>query len=90
LALPCGLGGHVPQRNGALLAALPFSSRLIHGLSLLSIALAVVLLITPAALHRIVWSGEENETVLRTGSRITILALQPLALGMADDAYATG
>ena len=65
----------------------PFSSRLIHGLSLLSIALAVVLLITPAALHRIVWSGEENETVLRTGSRITILALLPLALGMAGDAY---
>ena len=66
---------------------LPFSSRLIHGLSLLSIALVVVLLITPAALHRIVWSGEENETVLRTGSRITILALLPLALGMAGDAY---
>ena len=71
-------------------AARGFSGRLIHGLSLLSIALAVVLLITPAALHHIVWSGEENETVLRTGSRITILALQPLALGMAGDAHPKG
>jgi hypothetical protein len=65
---------------------LPSSSRLIHGLALLAVALAVVLLITPAALHRIV-SGEESEAVLRTGGRITVLALLPLALGMAGDAY---
>jgi Family of unknown function (DUF6328) len=66
---------------------LPASSRLIHGLALLAIALTVVLLITPAALHRIVWVGEENEAVLRTGGRITIFALLPLAFGMAGDAY---
>jgi hypothetical protein len=66
---------------------LPPSSQLIHGVALLSIALTVVLLITPAALHRIVWAGEESEEVLRIGSRITILALLPLALGMAADAY---
>jgi Family of unknown function (DUF6328) len=66
---------------------LPASSRLIHGLALLAIALTVVLLVTPPALHRIVWAGEESEALLRTGSRITILALLPLALGMAGDAY---
>jgi hypothetical protein len=66
---------------------LPANSRLIHGLALLAIALTVVLLITPAALHRIVWAGEENEAVLRTGGRITIFALLPLAFGMAGDAY---
>jgi hypothetical protein len=66
---------------------LPASSQLIHGLALLAIALTVVLLITPAALHRIVWAGEESEEVLRIGSRITVLALLPLACGMAADAY---
>ena len=66
---------------------LPASSRLVHGLALLAIALTVVLLITPAALHRIVWAGEECEDVLRIGSHITILALLPLACGMAADAY---
>lgn len=66
---------------------LPASSRLVHGLALLAIALTVVLLITPAALHRIVWSGEESEAVLRIGGRITTLSLLPLALGIAGDAY---
>jgi hypothetical protein len=66
---------------------LPDSSRLVHGFALLATALTVVLLITPAALHRIVWAGEESEEVLRIGSRITILALFPLACGMAADAY---
>ena len=66
---------------------LPAEFRLIHGIALLAVALAVVLLITPAALHRIVWAGEDCETLLRTGGHITILALLPLALGMAGDAY---
>ena len=66
---------------------LPASSRLVHGLALLATALTVVLLITPAALHRIVWAGEDSEEVLRIGSCITILALLPLACGMAADAY---
>lgn len=66
---------------------LPESSQLIHGLALLAIALTVVLLITPAALHRIVWAGEESEEFLSIGSRITIGALLPLACGMAADAF---
>jgi len=66
---------------------LPAGSRLIHGLALLATSLTVVLLITPAALHRIVWAGEESEEVLRIGSYLTILSLLPLACGMAADAY---
>ena len=66
---------------------LPASSRLVHGFALLAIALTVVLLITPAALHRIVWAGEESDEFLRIGSCITILALLPLACGMTADAY---
>lgn len=66
---------------------LPMLSRLIHGASLLSVALSVILLITPAALHRIVWSGEDSESFLRTGGRITGAALVPLALGMTGESY---
>ena len=66
---------------------LPADARILHGAALMAVALAVVLLITPAALHRIVWAGEESPAVLRIGGRITVLALLPLAVGMARDAY---
>jgi hypothetical protein len=66
---------------------LPASSRLVHGFALLAIALTIALLVTPAALHRIVWAGEESDTFLGIGSGVTILALLPLACGMAADAY---
>ena len=57
------------------------SPRALHGAGLL----CVVLLITPAALHRIVWAGEDTEPCLRHGGMITVLALLPLAVGMAAD-----
>ena len=66
---------------------LPSLPRLLHAAALLSVALSVALLITPAALHRIVWAGEDTEAVLRIGGQITILALLPLAMGMAGDSY---
>ena len=66
---------------------LPEASRLLHGASLLCIALAVILLVTPAALHRIVWAGEDSEAFLQVGGQVTVAALVPLALGMAGDAY---
>jgi peptidoglycan biosynthesis protein MviN/MurJ (putative lipid II flippase) len=59
----------------------------VHGAALLCVALAVILLITPAALHRIVWAGEDSEALLRTGGRVVMAALVPLALGMTGDAY---
>jgi hypothetical protein len=66
---------------------LPNLPRLLHAVALLSVALSVALLITPAALHRIVWAGEDTEAILAIGGRITILALLPLALGMASDSF---
>jgi Family of unknown function (DUF6328) len=66
---------------------LPEASRLLHGAALLCVASAVVLLITPAALHRIVWAGEDSEAMLRTGGWVTVSALVPLALGLTGDAY---
>src|SRR3954467_14037473 len=66
---------------------LPELSRLLHGASLLSVAMTVVLLIAPAALHRIVWAGEDSESLLRTGERLLMVALVPLALGIAGETY---
>jgi hypothetical protein len=66
---------------------LPVTSRLMHGAALLCVALAVILLVTPAALHRIVWAGEDSESLLRTGGRLTLAALVPLGLGMTGEAY---
>jgi hypothetical protein len=66
------------------LTALP---RLLHGVALLCVALSIALLMTPAAIHRIVWAGEDSEALLRTGGRITVLAMLPLAVGMAADSY---
>jgi hypothetical protein len=66
---------------------LPDSSRLVHGMALVCVALSVILLITPAALHRIVWAGEDTEGLLGIGGGLTILALLPLAFGMSGDSY---
>jgi hypothetical protein len=66
---------------------LPYVLKLAHGGALLLVASAVILLITPAALHRIVWAGEDSEQLVQTGGRITVLSLVPLALGMTADSY---
>jgi hypothetical protein len=62
-------------------------SRWLHAVALLSVALSVILLMTPAALHRIVWAGEDSEDLLRIGGRIIGFALLPLALGISGDSY---
>ena len=72
---------------GSVFETLPAASRLLHGAALAAVALSVILLVTPAALHRIVWAGEDSEELLRLGGRLTLAALVPLALGMAGDAY---
>jgi hypothetical protein len=66
---------------------LPAASKLVHALSTGWIALAVMLLMAPAAIHRIVWRGEESETFHRTGSVLVTVATLPLALGLAGDVY---
>jgi RsiW-degrading membrane proteinase PrsW (M82 family) len=66
---------------------LPASSRYIHFSSLLSIALSTVLLLTPAAYHRIVEGGEDTERFHRFASRVLLFATIPLALGLAGDFF---
>ena len=46
-----------------------------------------MLLITPAAYHRLVERGEETEHFHRFASKVLVAALVPLALGMAGDVY---
>ena len=66
---------------------LPPSSRLLHGVALIALAMAVILLVTPAALHRIVWAGEDSEDFLRVGGRITACSLLPLAIGIVVETF---
>jgi hypothetical protein len=66
---------------------LPASSRLIHVVSLCAVALAVILLMTPAAMHRITFAGEDTPLFFRIGSAFIVAAALPLALGNAGDLY---
>jgi len=58
-----------------------------HATSLFLVAFAVVLLMAPAAYHRIVYAGEDSEDMHRVGSVLVTAATVPLALGLAGDVY---
>jgi hypothetical protein len=60
---------------------LPASSKAIHAASLDCMTLAVILLIAPAAHHRIVFSGQETEEMHRLGSWFVTGATIPLLSG---------
>ncbi|HEX7313652.1 MAG TPA: DUF6328 family protein [Pyrinomonadaceae bacterium] len=66
---------------------LPALSKYLHLASLGLNAIAIVLLITPAAYHRLVEEGEETEHFHRFASKVLIAALVPLALSLAGDVY---
>ena len=66
---------------------LPPSSKYLHLVSLGFIALSMVLLMTPAAFHRIVEEGEETERFHHFASRMMLAALVPLALGVSGDLF---
>jgi cytochrome bd-type quinol oxidase subunit 2 len=66
---------------------LPLSSRYVHLASLAFVAVCIVLLMMPAAYHRIVERGEETEHFHRFASRILIAAMIPLALGVCGDFF---
>jgi hypothetical protein len=67
-------------------AGLTLGLKLLHGVSLGCVALAIILLMTPPAWHRIVYAGEEAPEFLRFGSMLVATATLPLALGLAGDA----
>ena len=68
-------------------ANLPASSAYVHLAALAAIAISAVLLIAPAAHHRIVFGGGEVEAFLPIASAYLLAATVFLALGMAADCY---
>ena len=67
--------------------SLPPEAKLAHFCALSMVALTIVLLIAPAAIHRIAFDGADDETFERIGSRIVTCALVPLMLGIATESY---
>jgi Family of unknown function (DUF6328) len=66
---------------------LPKQSQYVHLASLLLITVSIVLLMAPAAFHRIVEGGEDTPRVHAFASAMVIGAMVPLALGIAGDFY---
>ncbi len=64
---------------------LPLAFKYLHCVGLSAVALSVVLLMTPAALHRIGFQGEDSRTFFRIGSRLVVAGPIPLAIGIAAD-----
>jgi hypothetical protein len=62
-------------------------SKLVHAGSLGLVALTIILLMAPAAYHRIVYAGEDTEEFHRTGSTLVTAATLPLALGLGCDIH---
>jgi hypothetical protein len=55
----------------------------LHLLSLMLIALSTILLMSPAAYHRIVERGEDTERFLKLAGRFVVASMIPLALGVS-------
>lgn len=66
---------------------LPRSSQYVHLASLALIAISTILLMTAPAYHRIVEAGEFTPAFFRFSSRLLMIAMAPLAAGMAGDFF---
>jgi uncharacterized protein DUF6328 len=66
---------------------LPLSAHAVHVAALMLIALAVILLMTPAAIHRITFGGEDSERFHTIGTRFIVAAAVPLGLGISLELF---
>jgi hypothetical protein len=66
---------------------LPPDAKIMHAAGLCCVTIATILLMTPAALHRQAFGGNDSELFLRLGSAFVIAGPLPLALGIAADVY---
>jgi hypothetical protein len=66
---------------------LPSASKTVHAVSLGLIALSVILLMAPAAYHRIVYAGEDASEFHKIGGILITAATVPLALGLSADVF---
>jgi len=67
--------------------ALPLSSKYVHLVSLCLMALSMILLMSPAAFHRIVEKGENTERMVRFAGGMLLAAMVPLPLGISGDFF---
>jgi hypothetical protein len=65
------------------------ASKTVHVASLILIVVAIIMLIAPAAYHRIAAGGEANEAMLNYTVRMMLPAEALIALGLVGDAYVT-
>jgi hypothetical protein len=66
---------------------MPRLSQWVHFASLMSMTVAIVLLIAPAAYHRLAESGEDTEHFHRVATFLLLAGIVFLAPGMAGDLY---
>jgi len=66
---------------------LPQQAKLVHLGCLACVALSVLLLMAPAAYHRLAADGEDRPDVERFGNRAVLTSLLPLALGLSGEFY---
>lgn len=66
---------------------LPDHAQYVHLASLALIAISTIILMAPAAYHRIVDRGENTEHFHRFAGRMVLAAMIPLALGISGDVY---
>ena len=66
---------------------LPPLSKYVHLISLCLIAVSIILLMTPAAYHRIVEKGDESEHFHVFASRILLAAMAAIGLGVCGDLF---
>jgi hypothetical protein len=66
---------------------LPTSAHAVHVAALALIAFAVILLMTPAAVHRITFGGEDSERFHTIGTRFIVAAAVPLGLGISLELF---
>lgn len=78
------------QFVGAILSGfekLPASSRYVHLVALALVTLSTILLMMPAAYHRIVERGRATEQLFRLASNAVVASLIPLSLGICCDFF---
>ena len=66
---------------------LPQNAKIVHAAALLLIAVNIILLMTPAALHRLSFAGEDSDLFFRIGSGFVIASPVFLAAGIALEFY---